>query len=134
VFKKVAEYEGPRWEYGHIRGGTTPLPYKGMLLRFFHSALDFELAPWRRRYFVGAMLMSTEFPFKPVAISKKPILYGSELDTLTETERSGCIHFKSMVIFPLGAIDYGGGRFCLSCGINDSHCGLFTVTEKELGL
>jgi len=24
----VAEHDGPRWSYGAIRGGTTPLPYK----------------------------------------------------------------------------------------------------------
>ena len=51
---------GPTWAWGEIKGGTTPMPYQGQLLRFFHSTLDNEPPPWRRRYYVGAALMKPE--------------------------------------------------------------------------
>lgn len=130
----VAEYEGPRWSYGAIRGGTTPVPYKGALLRFFHSALDSDLPPYRRRYFVGAMTMEPQFPFKPLQVSRKPVLAGSESDTLTAMERSSCPHFKQKVVFPLGCVEVGGGEWLLSAGINDSHAALFKVNERNLNL
>jgi predicted GH43/DUF377 family glycosyl hydrolase len=115
----IKEYKipGPRWAWGDIRGGTTPIPYKGALLRFFHSALDYDILPNRRRYFVGAMTMEDKPPFKPVAISRRPILWGSELDTLSETERSSALQYKTKVIFPLGAVQNGPGTFLLlACG------------------
>jgi len=129
----VAEDDGPRWSYGQIRGGTTPLPYKDKLLRFFHSAVDSELPPDFRRYFVGAMLIEPEPPFKPIAVSKRPILFGSEKDTMTDTHRSACIHFKAKVVFPLGAIPHADG-FLLSCGINDSQCALVYIKPENLNL
>lgn len=130
----VQEYRCPgmRWPWGEPRGGTVPMPYKGLLLHFFHSGLDYEIAPWRRRYFIGAMLTEANPPFKPLKISNRPVLWGAEGDSLSLTERSGCHHFKAKVVFPLGATDLGGGRFLLSAGINDCHCGLFTVNEKDL--
>lgn len=130
----VSTNVGPRWPFGAIRGGTTPLSYKGKLLRFFHSGVDSELPPYQRRYFVGAMVTEAVPPFKPVAISKLPILRGSESDTLSVTERSACIHYKAKVVFPLGAIEQSDGSLLLSVGINDSHCGLVTVTEKDMNL
>jgi len=132
IAKIIAEYDGPRWPWGAIRGGATPILYKGSLLRFFHSAVDSEPPPNRRRYFVGAMLMDGQPPFKPIAISKRPIIWGSELDTLSAVERSGCLQHKVKVIFPLGAVEASSGKWILSAGINDSHCGLFTITEKDL--
>lgn len=122
------------WAFGKIRGGTTPIPYKGYLLTFFHSALDNELPPYRRRYFVGALLMQAEPPFAPVVISKTPVLWGSERDSLESVERSSCAHWKSKCVLPFGAVDLGGGKLLLSCGINDSHCGLVTVNESALHL
>lgn len=130
----VAEYDGPRWKYGAIRGGTTPIAYKGVLLRFFHSGLDSDIPPYRRRYFVGAMTMEPKLPFKPIAVSAKPVLAGAESDSLTQMERSACVHYKKKVVFPLGAVDLGGGQFLLSCGINDSHSALFKVNETNLNL
>jgi RHH-type proline utilization regulon transcriptional repressor/proline dehydrogenase/delta 1-pyrroline-5-carboxylate dehydrogenase len=81
----------------------------------------------------GAMLMETEPPFKPVAISKRPVLYGSEKDGLTATQRSACFHYKPKVVFPLGAIEHADG-WLLSVGVNDNHCALVYVTGKDLNL
>lgn len=130
----IHQHPGPRWKWGPIRGGTTPLPYKGMLLTFFHSAIDADPPPNRRRYFIGALALLSEPPFTPIKVSQKPILWGAESDTLTPTERSSCHHWKPKVVLPLGALDLGGGQFLLSAGINDSHCALFTVKEDDLHL
>src|SRR5260221_458166 len=125
--------DAPRWPWGEIRGGTTPLPYKGKLLRFFHSSLDFELPPSQRRYFMGAAIMEPEPPFATISVSREPIVIGSELDDLSETERTGCLQFKKKVVFPAGAIIHGDG-WVVSAGVNDSECLLMMLNEKDLKL
>lgn len=122
-----------RWPWGVIRGGTTPLPYKGKLLTFFHSRLDNEPAPNYWRYAVGARLLSPEPPFATLAVSKEPILRGSEMDELTTTEKSSCSHHKPNVVFPCGAIEHEGG-WLLSVGVNDCGCALVKVREEDLKL
>lgn len=121
----------PRWAYGEIRGGTTPLPYQGKLLRFFHSSLDFEQHPDYRRYFMGAAIMEAEPPFKTIAVSKSPIVAGSELDDLSDTERSQSLPYKRKVVFPAGAI-IDGDSFIVSVGINDAQCSLLKLKESDL--
>jgi len=123
----------PHWPWGEIRGGSTPLPYQGKLLRFFHSSLDFELPPNHRRYFLGAALMEPEPPFATVAVSNKPIVWGSELDDLSETERSQCMAHKPKVVFPAGAITHEDG-WLVSAGINDAECVLIKIKEGNLNL
>lgn len=123
----------PHWPWGEIRGGTAPLPYQGKLLRFFHSSLDFELPPAHRRYFLGAAIMEPEPPFATVAVSKEPIVWGSELDDLSDTERSQCLPYKQKVVFPAGAIIDGDG-WIVSVGCNDAECLLLKLKEKDLKL
>lgn len=125
---------GPRWSWGAMRGGSVPFKYKDGWLRFFHSGLDNEPPPWRRRYYLGAMLINQPTPpFNVLAVSKEPILRGSERDDLNEMERSGCSQYKSKVVFSLGAIEHEDG-WLLSCGINDAYCGLIKIIEKDLHL
>jgi hypothetical protein len=126
--------DAPRWNYGPIKGGTTPIPYQGRLLRLFHSTLDNEPVPYRRRYYIGALLMDSTPPFAVHKVSSEPIMYGSEHDDLTDTERSACGHYKPKVVFPSGAVDKDDDTFLLAFGINDSSCGLATITEKDLKL
>lgn len=121
------------WKWGEIKGGTIPVPYNGRLLRFFHSTLDNEPPPWRRRYYLGAMVMEATPPFKQLAISRKPVARGSEGDELTPMERLACIHRKPKVIFPAGCIPLQDG-WCVSCGINDCCSVLLHVHEKDLNL
>jgi predicted GH43/DUF377 family glycosyl hydrolase len=135
VFNIACELKSPspHWPYGEIRGGTSPLPYQGKLLRFFHSSLDFEMPPTQRRYFMGAAIMEPEPPFATIAVSKTPIVIGSEIDDLSETERGSSLQFKQKVVFPAGAIIHDDG-FVVSVGINDSECALLMVKEKDLKL
>jgi predicted GH43/DUF377 family glycosyl hydrolase len=121
----------PHWPYGPIRGGTAPVIYKDKWLRFFHSGLDTEPPPWRRRYYVGALLMEPKPPYNMIAIRNEPILIGSENDDLGEMERSGCTQYKPKVVFPAGMVETGD-EYLLSVGINDAQCGIVRV--KKAGL
>jgi predicted GH43/DUF377 family glycosyl hydrolase len=123
----------PRWAWGEIRGGCSPLPWQGKLLRFFHSSLDFEQPPARRRYFMGAALMEPDAPFRTLAVSKKPICVGSEIDDLTVEQRGEALSYKEKVIFPMGAIMLGDG-FVVSAGCNDSSVLLLKIGPKDLNL
>ena len=133
--KVVEEFnvETPHWPYGEIRGGTCPLPYKGKLLRFFHSSTRNEPRPYTWAYWIGAMLMEPEPPFKVIAISSKPILRGSEMDDLTPEQKSACSHFKPKIVFPTGAIEHDGG-WVLSIGCNDAQSLLMKIKPENLNL
>jgi predicted GH43/DUF377 family glycosyl hydrolase len=131
----AAEYRtpGPRWAYGHARGGTAPLQYEGNLIRFFHSGLDNEFGQYYRRYFMGAYLMRPDPPFEVLATSFKPILYGGEIDRLKKADRELCQQHKRQVVFPGGAINVDDG-WLVSVGVNDSACEIVKVTPKDLHL
>ena len=117
-----------RWPYGEIRGGTTPMAYRGKLLKFFHSSLGNEMPPTPRRYSVGAMLMEPEPPFKMLAVSQRPILRGSEVGG-DDTR----MHFKRNVVFPAGCMEKDGA-FHLSIGINDSQSAIAKIKPGDLHL
>lgn len=119
-----------RWKWGGIRGGTVPLRLSnGRQFRFFHSRLDNEPVPTRWRYYVGAMLLDGEGNIQ--AVSRRPILKGSEYDDLAVTEAASCSHRKMNVVFPLGVMKRED-HWLLSVGINDCQCGLVTVKEENL--
>lgn len=119
-----------KWPYGELRGGTAPIEYEGKYLRFFHSSLDNEWGGLGhpRRYFVGAVLMDNEPPFKQIAVSKKPIIYGSEIDDLKVSKRP--FHWKSNVVFCSGAIPKNN-VFIVSVGVNDSACVLTKIHPNQ---
>lgn len=122
----------PKWMFGPIKGGTTPLPFKdNRWIRFFHSTLDNNMPPYRRRYFIGALLMESEPPFTITQILPRPIIYGSEADDLTDTERGSCPHFKANVVFEGGAID-NGEEYVVAIGVNDSQSVLARVNKSTL--
>jgi predicted GH43/DUF377 family glycosyl hydrolase len=120
--------EALRWPYGEMRGGTTLLPYNGKLLKFFHSSLRNDMPPVPHRYYVGAMLLNSEPPYNMVAVSKKPVLYGSEDGGDKTSPR-----FKPNIVFPAGVVA-AGDKWLLSVGVNDSACEIVEVTEKDLNL
>lgn len=131
VNDEVLATPGPKWPYGDPRGGTAPLEYDGYLLRFFHSSTRNEFEGPRHRYFVGAYIMKPEPPFEVVAVSRKPILYGSEMDNWKVKDRPH--HWKPNVIFPAGAVATEKG-WILSCGVNDAACALLEITPEMLNL
>jgi len=121
----------PKWRWGQIKGGTTPLPYKDKLIRFFHSRLDNESPPHRHRYYMGAIVMEPEPPFAVISVSQRPLLRGSHVDSMTKTEKSTCRHWKANCVLPFGAIEMNGDFF-VSVGINDSHNAIVRVKPEQL--
>ena len=128
------EYKSEKatWPYGEIRGGCV-LPYNGKLLRFFHSHLNNDHGPVPHRYFIGAMLMNPNPPFEVISVSRKPILYGSEVDDLAPDVRKTVPFRNGNVVFPCGAATLKDG-WLLAVGVNHSQCCLVTVTERDLNL
>lgn len=132
VGEQISEFvsEGKWWPWGQIKGGAV-IPFGAFLLRFFHSRLDNEPAPYYGRYYIGAMLMKPEPPFEVVRVSRKPIITGSE--DSGNTAESGCAHWKANVVFPAGVIEHKDG-WRLSIGVNDAQCAVVQLTEKDLKL
>jgi predicted GH43/DUF377 family glycosyl hydrolase len=140
VFKIIGDHAEPagscpglRWYFGEPRGGSPPLPYEGKLISFFHSSLDNEVQGPRRRYYMGAIVMQPDPPFRPVAISIEPILFGSEVDDIPPKDWPLCKHRKPQVVFPGGAIARED-HWLVSVGVNDYECLLVKVTPKDLHL
>lgn len=144
--KVTREYHtpGPRWQYGEIRGGTPPVPYKdGTWLRFFHSRIwdrknprkprnkterifqAQDRIPWR--YYVGALVMESEPPFRVLSVSSSPILTG------TEQWIPGCPHWKPNVVIPYGCVPQEDG-WTVSLGVNDALACLATIKPEQLKL
>lgn len=122
-----------KWPYGEPRGGNI-VPYDGKLLRIFHSSLRNELdTSTPHRYYIGALLMEPKPPFNVIRVGKKPIIYGSEIDSLKPAERKSCFHFKRNVAFPTGLIECNGG-WILALGVNDAACALVKLKPENLHL
>jgi len=130
-WEELRSRSNPKWSYGTIRGGTPPVPYEDKWLRFFHGNLDNDFGKANRRYYVGAMLMNPEPPFEVVSVSKRPIIYGSEIDLLKFKERPH--HWKANVCFPAGVIERNG-KWLVSLGINDSSSLIVSISPRELNL
>jgi len=126
----VHESEPIHWPYGSPRGGAQPLAWElGSLVRFFHSSLDNEPFPYVRRYYVGAMLMESDPPFKPLSITRKPLIIGSEADGIVDAGK--CVQYKKQVVFPCGVVPVEEG-YCLSVGVNDSACAVLLITRNQV--
>lgn len=111
--------------FGVPRGGTQPLPFDGKWLRFVHCNQQNPKSD-SRLYHLAAVIMEPEPPFTVVGLSKRPILTGTE-------QFFDHAHYKGNVIIVYGAIEKQFG-WTISCGINDSMCGLVDVTREDLNL
>lgn len=129
--KVVEEWKtpGPCWPWGLVKGGTTPMPYRGKLMRFFHSTLDNEPPPWRRRYYTGAMVMEPEPPFEVLDISTKPIIQGSPN---CEVKPHEAAFYKGNVVFPAGCIQSNFGKWLVSIGVNDCLSAIAVIGNLNL--
>lgn len=126
--------DGVKWAYGTPRGGTPPVIFDGNILRFFHSSLRNEFAsgvPWR--YYVGAYICQPFPPFKVLKVSKKPILYGSEVDKLSEELRDKGLPRKLNIVFPNGILE-AKDSWVLGSGANDCSCVLSIIRPDDLNL
>lgn len=122
----VFKTQSPEWSYGQLRGGTMPIDHKGLWLQFFHSSTRNNKSAWGWTYYLGALLMEKTAPFQIVAISKLPIMAG--------TERYFPVpRWKPRILFPAGAIKIDG-EYVVSLGVNDAATAKVSLNEKDLNL
>lgn len=125
--QQVHKSLSPKCSFGDIRGGTQPIPYKGQWLRFFHTLVKSPEKEVWWQYYVSALLMDSEPPFRITAVSKIPILTGDE------RYFHDWKFYKPRVQIVYGAIESDGG-WRLSVGVNDSRCADVIVKPEHLNL
>lgn len=124
---KVLKTPAPEWRWGQMKGGSNPIPFKGQLLRFFHSRTGLQGKSRGFRYYIGALLMEAQPPFRITTVSAEPILAGEE-EYIT-----GHKYWKPNVVFAGTAVEEPGG-YRLSYGYNDSQCRTVLLTPEDLRL
>lgn len=124
TIKKEWKHEDLKWPYGHFRGGTPPVLHKGEFISFWHGSTDDPLL--YRRYYIGAYTFEAKPPFRPLRVSKTPIIYGSSNEWY-------CGAGNKMCIFPMGKRRIANG-WQIAAGINDSFCGVINVPDASLNL
>lgn len=110
------------WAYGHIRGGTPPVRMGESYITFFHSSIPL-LTKYRRRYFMGAYEFDAQPPFKIRAMTREPILAGSDEDEWWPK--------KPLVVFPCGAV-LQGPTWLITLGVNDLKCAWIKIPHIDL--
>jgi predicted GH43/DUF377 family glycosyl hydrolase len=114
-----------KWPYGHIRGGTPPIPWgDNEFLCFFHSSVPWKTIPklgLRMKYFMGAYTFRQKPPHHVTAITEIPILIGSDQDPM--------IPQSPAVVFPQGLVR-DGEDLLVSFGVNDVACGWARIPES----
>ena len=119
--------QGVGWEYGELRGGTPPIEYNDNLVMFFHSRTSVTVRGREGyQYHMGALVTEKEYPFKPLAITTRPLISGEKVsDHIPRLSNS------IYVVFPCGVIKRKEG-YAVSFGYNDYQCRVVNITEKIL--
>ena len=112
------------WKWGELRGGTSPVKYKNNFISFFHSSLP--LKNNGRQYFMGAYIFSGKAPYKPLFISKEPIIAAEKVNNSIQR-----LNTKVFVVFPGGVIR-NENSWSVAYGYNDYQCRFATVTDELL--
>lgn len=118
----------PACPFGFPRGGTQPVPYQGMWLRFCHSQSVNKPDRGQWLYHVVAVLMESAPPFQIVSVSTAPILSGCEHPYMSRHR-----FWKPRIVFPAGVIQNGSG-WDVALGINDSLCVTAHIRPEDLNL
>lgn len=115
------------WRWGEIRGGTPPQRYGDYFLSFFHSAVDSRnKGMGSRQYFMGAYLFESQFPFKPVAMTKDPLIAGEDMSPHIPR-----LSNRIYVVFPNGKYRTDDG-WMISFGYNDYQCRFIEIKDALL--
>ena len=119
----LLESVAPTWDYGEIRGGTSPVKFDGHYWTFMHSSTNW-VKP-KRRYHMGALRMEPHPPFRVNGISRAPILSGSERDP-RQVNHPPCV-------FPCGAIHQPQTHdWLVTLGVNDCRCAWMRIPHRDL--
>lgn len=117
----------PEWKYGTIRGGTPPVKVGDRYYSFFHSAVGVKHRGIEgRQYFMGAYSFEARPPFRPLSITKEPLLVGEWVDDMIPRLSNAIF-----VVFPSGAIRKNNG-WLISFGYNDYRCRFIELLDSDL--
>lgn len=115
------------WKWGQMRGGTSPVKVGDNYLSFFHSATDIRTIKGPgRQYFMGAYMFEGKPPFKPIAISKEPLIAGERI-----SDHIPRLSNRIFVVFPAGIIRKENG-FNIAFGYNDFECRYVEISDELL--
>lgn len=118
-----------KWKYGIIRGSTNPELVEGEYWMFFHSSLPWvdefgtPVIPNYRRYYVGAITMSMDEPYRITSMTKEPLLIGSEEDSE--------LFLGPPAIFQCGA-KLINGDWLLTMGLNEEKSAWISIPHADL--
>lgn len=98
------------WAGGVMRGGAPPVRVGDRYYHWFHGRTGPNRSP---HYNVGAMAFEAKPPFRAVALSPRPMLWGSPTDNAAHP--NPCY---AVVAFPCGAV-LEGGVWKVAMGWND---------------
>lgn len=116
-----SEWDNKLWQYGQIRGGTSPVMWEGLYWTFFHSSTYWNGV--KRQYHMGAYAFEPGSPFAIRKITMDPLLSGSQQDRMP--------HGKLPCVFACGAIMMNGNWLVVG-GLNDMDCFHVTIPHKDL--
>jgi len=127
LFSQDSMLEPVSWNFGELRGGCPPIKYGKNYILFFHSSTNITVRnTMGRQYHMGAMVIEGKYPYKPIAISKSPIMSGEKVSEYIQ-RLTNIIY----VVFPSGVIKAESG-YTISFGYNDYECRFVNVTERHL--
>lgn len=115
-----------QWRYGSPRGGTPWQEVGGVLLSFFHSRCKLQGSSVGT-YWMGAITMTPEAPFRLLSMSSHPIL-------IEEWYKGSWSGFGPVdyIVYPMGFFVEGNGTLLtLSLGRNDNE-GLVVQINTEM--
>ncbi|WP_020472921.1 hypothetical protein [Zavarzinella formosa] len=126
----VSEMAGVPWKFGLPRGGAAPVLHNGEWHAFFHgtdkSGYDRGLPAI---YTTGACTFENKPPFKPLRITREPILWPVMSD-LPKGPHGGKSWYAATA-FPCGAY-LDGDQWVVSYGHNDHWCRVSAFDAKQI--
>lgn len=115
------------WKWGELRGGASPIKVDGNYVAFFHSSKPItNRGKAGRQYFMGCYVFEGQPPFRPIMISKEPIIAGELMD-----ETIPRLSNKIYVVFPSGVIRKKDS-YDVSFGYNDYESRVINITDNFL--
>ena len=126
--EEVQKAKALPWPYATVHGGSICEGTNGNLLHVFNSHTSHRDRSLDR-YLVGVAELSGQPPFDMLAISKRPVLVGTEGVCLDKNP-----HYKPNVVFVCGVVKTGNDQWLVSFGQNDHKCFLVKLGVADLKL
>jgi predicted GH43/DUF377 family glycosyl hydrolase len=121
MFLIKEQYKDIPWEYGYIRGGSSPILLNNNYYSFFHST---QIENNIKYYYMGVLKFSSVFPFGPISFTPEPIL-------VPDIEEEKYKDWYAKVVFPCGSI-VERDSFIVSYGYQDHECRLSSFNIQDI--